>query len=37
MVSNNKAFASLVSRDEPAAFGCTSPISPDRPIPWPNL
>ena len=30
-------LVSFIKMDDPAAFGCTSAMSPDRPIPCPNL
>ena len=36
MISNTKELVNLLSSDDPAALGCTSAISPDRPIPWPK-
>lgn len=37
MMSRTKELVILFKRLEPAAFGCTAEISPDRPIPWMNL
>jgi hypothetical protein len=34
--SNASRLVSFTRREEPAAFGCGSMISPDRPIPWPS-
>ena len=33
MASATRRFVSLLSRDEPAAFGCSAATSPERPMP----
>lgn len=37
MASNTIELVSFISKDEPAALGCTAAMSPDLPIPWLNL